>query len=102
VVNPEEIKDIPMSNEQEPWHLSRGVPVTLIFAIVCQTVALIWFVASLSNDVDANKMINARQDAKIESLERVVQNQAVTMARMDENIKSIRDLLENMAKQFAR
>lgn len=91
-----------MSNEQEPWHLSRSVPVTLIFAIVFQTVALIWFVASLSNDVDANKMINARQDAKIESLERIVQNQAVTMARMDENIKSIRDLLENMAKQFAR
>lgn len=89
-------------NEQEPWHLSRSVPVTLIFAIVCQTVALIWFVASLSSDVDANKMINARQDAKIESLERVVQNQAVTMARMDENIKSIRDLLENMASQFVR
>lgn len=91
-----------MSDEQEPWHLSRSVPVTLIFAIVCQTVALIWFVASLSSDVDANKMTNARQDAKIESLERIVQNQAVTMARMDENIKSIRDLLENMAKQFAR
>lgn len=88
--------------DQEPWHLSRSVPVTLIFAIVCQTVALIWFVASLSNDVEANKMINAKQDAKIESLESVVQNQAVTMARMDENIKSIRDLLESMAKQFGR
>lgn len=89
-------------NDQEPWHLSRSVPVTLIFAIVCQTVALIWFVASLSSDVDSNKMVNARQDAKIESLERIVQNQAVTMARMDENIKSIRDLLENMASQFVR
>jgi uncharacterized coiled-coil protein SlyX len=87
-------------NPQEPWHLSKSVPVTLIFAIVCQTVALIWFVASLSNDVAANKLLNAKQDAKIESLEAVVQNQAVTMARMDENIKSIRELLEAMATRF--
>lgn len=87
-------------NEQEPWHLSKSVPVTLIFAILCQTVALIWFVASLSNDVAANKMLNAKQDAKIESLESVVQNQAITMARMDENIKSIRELLEAMASRF--
>lgn len=87
-------------NEQEPWHLSKSVPVTLIFAILCQTVALIWFVASLSNDVAANKLLNAKQDAKIESLEAVVQNQAVTMARMDENIKSIRELLEAMATRF--
>lgn len=86
--------------EQEPWHLSKSVPVSLIFAILCQTVALIWFVASLSNDVAANKLLNAKQDAKIESLEAVVQNQAVTMARMDENIKSIRELLEAMATRF--
>lgn len=86
--------------KQEPWHLSKSVPVTLIFAIVCQTVALIWFIASLSNDVETNKMTNVKQDAKIESLEDIVQNQAVTMARMDENIKSIRELLEAMASRF--
>ena len=86
----------------EPWHLSKGVPVTLIFAIICQTVALIWFVATLSNDVNNNKIANAKQDARIESLEGIVQNQAVTMARMDENIKSIRDILEDMSEQFSR
>lgn len=80
--------------KDEPWHLSRSVPVTLIFAIVCQTVALIWFVASLSNEVENNKISNIKQDAKIDSLEKVVQSQALTMARMDENIKAIREMME--------
>ena len=82
-------------NIQEPWHLSRSVPVTLIFAILMQTVALIWFVASLSSEVEQNKLSNAKQDAKIDSLEKIVQNQAVTMGRMDENIKAIREMMES-------
>ena len=80
---------------QEPWHLSRSVPVTLIFAILMQTVALIWFVASLSSEVEQNKISNAKHDAKIDSLEKIVQNQAVTMGRMDENIKAIREMMES-------
>tara|TARA_R110000822_G_scaffold56928_3_gene143607 strand:- start:10247 stop:10450 length:204 start_codon:yes stop_codon:yes gene_type:complete len=60
-----------------------------------QTVALIWFVASLSSEVEQNKISNAKQDAKIDSLEKIVQNQAVTMGRMDENIKAIREMMES-------
>lgn len=78
----------------ESWHLSKSVPASLIFAIVCQTIALIWFVANLSNDVEYNKIANIRQDTKIDTLEKVVQSQAVTMGRMDENIGAIRDMLE--------
>jgi len=43
-----------MSNDKE-WHLSKSVPVTFILAIMAQTVALIWFVATLRNDVDSNQ-----------------------------------------------
>ena len=87
-----------MSTE-ESWHLSKSIPLTLLFAIVCQTVALIWFVASLRNDVDAASKELLRQDTRITSLENIVQSQAITMARMDENIKAIRDAVETMAKK---
>jgi hypothetical protein len=79
------------------WHLSKSIPLTLIFAIACQTVALIWFVASLRSDVDNNARELVRQDTRISSLEEVVQNQAVTMGRIDENIKAIRVTIEAMA-----
>jgi hypothetical protein len=84
-----------MSNA-ESWHLSKSIPLTLIFSIICQTVALIWFVATLSNDIDSASKELIRQDTRITALEDVVQNQAVTMARMDENIKAIRSAVETM------
>ncbi len=84
-----------MSNA-ESWHLSKSIPLTLIFSIACQTIALIWFVASLSNDIDSASKELIRQDTRITALEDVVQNQAVTMARMDENIKAIRAAVETM------
>ena len=85
-------------SEQE-WHLSRSVPISLIFAIACQTVALIWFVATLRNDVDINKTEIIKLETRTENLENIVQSQAVTLARMDENLKSIRVILEGMARQ---
>lgn len=79
------------------WHMSRSVPISLIFAIACQTVALIWFVATLRNDVDFNRMEIIRLETRTSSLEEIVQTQAVTLGRMDENIKSIKTILEGMA-----
>jgi hypothetical protein len=78
----------------DPWHLSRSVPITFIFAIACQTIALIWFVATLRNDVDTNRDQILRLDVRASSLEAIVQTQAVTLARIDENIKGIRQHLE--------
>ena len=84
-------------SDQE-WHLSKSVPITFIFAIICQTIALIWFVATLRNDVDANETEIVKLTTRTENLEKVVQDQAVTLGRMDENIKAIRDLIERMAR----
>lgn len=86
-----------MSNE--PWHLSRSVPITFIFAIFLQTIALIWFVATLRNDVDNNKTELVRIETRTTQLEQVVQSQALTMARIDENLKAIRDAVENLANK---
>lgn len=81
------------------WHLSKSVPISFILAIIMQTIALIWFVATLRNDVDINKTEIVRLETRTESLEDIVQSQAVTLARMDENLKSIRVILEGMARQ---
>lgn len=88
-----------MSTE-DSWHLSKSIPLTLIFAIACQTVALIWFVASLRNDIDSAQKDLVRHDTRISALEEVVQAQAVTMARMDENINAIRQILEESRNQM--
>lgn len=84
---------------EESWHLSKSIPLTLIFAIACQTIALIWFVASLRNDIDTAQKEIVRHDTRIAVLEEIVQSQAITMARMDENINTIRQILEESRKR---
>jgi hypothetical protein len=64
-----------------------------------QTIALIWFVATLRNDVDTNKTNIIRLETRTNSLEGIVHEQAIVSARMDENIKAIRDAVEAMANK---
>lgn len=85
--------------EDNNWHLSKSVPITLVAAIIFQTVALVWYVSSLDGSVKNNTRDLVRHETRLESLERIVQSQAVTMARMDENIKAIRNAVEEMAKK---
>lgn len=85
---------------QDPqWHLSKSVPITFIFAIIMQTIALIWFVATLRTDVDINQKELLRLETRTSSLEQIVQSQAITLGRIDENIKSIRMILDAMARE---
>jgi hypothetical protein len=85
-----------MSNEQ--WHLSKSVPIGFIFAIFLQTATLIWFIANLNSNVDSNTKEIVRHETRIQSLEAVVQSQAVAVARMDENIQAIRSMIENLVR----
>lgn len=84
-----------MSDDTQ-WHLSKSVPVTIILAMLLNTITVVWFLADLNSLATNNRETNIKQDAKIESLEQIVQNQAVTMARMDENIKAIREAVESL------
>jgi len=84
---------------EDSWHLSKSVPVTLVLAIVAQTIALVWYISSLDSAVKANARDIIRNETRLESLETIVQSQAVTLGRMDENIKAIRDSVEKMANQ---
>ena len=79
---------------QEPWHLSRGVQSTFILGLAVQTVVVIWFFATLNGDVEQNTSHIDRVESRVETMEVLLQNQAVSMARIDENIKAIRELVE--------
>ena len=86
-----------MTNEQ--WHLSKSVPISIIGAVVVQTVTIVWFIANLNANVQINTRDLVRHETRIETLEASVQAQAVSMARMDENIQAIRDMVEQLTKE---
>ena len=76
------------------WHLSKSVPLTFILAILMQTVALVWFVASLDSEIESNTRELVRHETRLIALEASVQAQAVAMGRIDENIKAIKIMME--------
>ena len=85
-----------MTNEQ--WHLSKSVPISIIGAVVVQTITIVWFIANLNANVQINTRDLVRHETRIETLEASVQSQAVSMARMDENIQAIRDMVEQLTR----
>jgi NhaP-type Na+/H+ or K+/H+ antiporter len=85
-----------MTNEQ--WHLSKSVPISIIGAVVVQTVTIVWFIANLNANVQINTRDLVRHETRIETLEASVQSQAISMARMDENIQAIRGMVEQLTR----
>lgn len=85
-----------MANEH--WHLSKSVPISFIVAILMQTGALIWFVASMDNAIEVNARDIVRHDTRIEAIEASVHENTVTLARIGESIEAIRSTLERMER----
>jgi septal ring factor EnvC (AmiA/AmiB activator) len=89
-----------MSKEQNNnWHLSKSVPVTLIVALVLQAAAIVWTVSQMQSSIAANADNLIRLETRTEKLELAVQSQAVALARIDENIKAIRTHVERIASK---
>ena len=84
---------------QEPWHLSKSVPISLIFGLITQGAAIVWTVSMMMGDIDRNRQDIFQLENKIGKVEQAVQDQAISMARIDENIKAIRQAVEKMAGQ---
>ena len=89
-----------MSENQDSWHLSKSVPISLIFALVVQAGAIVWTVSSMSSGIQANQERLMKVEVRTETLEKTVQSQAVMLARMDENIKSIRETMDKIADKL--
>ena len=82
---------------EESWHMYKSVPISFLVGILMQTLALVWYVSTLDSAIKQNSRDLTRQEIRIDTLERTVQSQAVTLGRIDENIKAIRDLVKKMA-----
>ena len=85
--------------QNDSWHLSKSVPLSLIAAIAGQTLGIVWYISSLDSSVEINAREIARHEIRINAIEKTSQNQAVMLARIDENLNAIRDIVEAMANR---
>ena len=86
-----------MTKDEDNWHLSRSVPITLIFGLIAQAAAIVWTVSMMMSDIERNSEDIMRLQSRLSIVEDATQRQAISMARIDENIKAIRQSVEKMA-----
>jgi Tfp pilus assembly protein PilO len=84
---------------EDSWHLSKSVPITLIFGLLVQGAAIVWTVSMMMSDIENNREEIIVLEERIGRIEVSVQNQAISLARIDENIKAIRSSVEKMANE---
>lgn len=88
--------------QEESWHLSKSVPITLIFGLITQGAAIVWTVSMMLGDIERNTTNIKEMEMRVTRVEDMVHEQAVSMARIDENIKAIRAAVEKMATRNDR
>ena len=88
-----------MTKDEDNWHLSRSVPITLIFGLIAQAAAIVWTVSMMMSDIERNSEEIMRLQSRMAIVEDATQRQAVSMARIDENIKAIRQSVEKMVNK---
>lgn len=82
---------------QESWHLSKSVPLGLIFGLIVQGGAIVWTVSMMMSDIENNRDQLRAVEVRVTKVEDMVYEQAVAIARIDENIKAIRGYVERIA-----
>jgi len=89
-----------MSENNSSWGISKSITMSSLIAITLQTVALVWYISALDAAVSTNTREIARQEIRLNEIEKTSQAQAVMLARIDENISSIRASLESVLKRI--
>jgi len=84
---------------EDSWHLSKSVPITLIFGLLVQGAAIVWTVSMMMSDIEDNRNDIMSLEQRMARIETSVHEQAVSLARIDENIKAIRSSVEKMANK---
>ena len=84
---------------EDNWHLSKSVPITLIFGLLVQGAAIVWTVSMMMSDIEGNRDDIMSLQQRMARIETSVHEQAVSLARIDENIKAIRSSVEKMANK---
>ena len=88
-----------MSDQQDNWHLSKSVPITFLFGLIVQAVAIVYVVSMTISNVEKNREDLTRLEIRVSTIEDNIHALAVSMARMNENIKAIRAAVEMMAER---
>lgn len=89
-------------NKLEKWHLSKSVPISILFFLIMQTFSIVWWASRIDIRVDAleksrieheslNRETNNYNDRRISNLESLLPKIATIEARQGDVIRRLDD-----------
>ena len=88
-----------MANEEQ-WHISKSVPLALIFALVLQGIGVIWFFSTLDNRLTNVERVAESNRVGVLTLTERQRASDQTLVRLDERMTSALQLLERIDKKI--
>ena len=92
---------------KESWHLSKSVPISLVFALALQLAGFVWFMAQMDGRIGANTdEINrngrdiSRLRTEVDGLTSIARDQAVQLGRIEENITAVLKAIEGLDRKL--
>ena len=82
------------------WHLDKRVPISIICAILAQTVAVVWFLAGVQAQVADHERRMTIQERSTEG--RIMRDMAQEgrLARIEEGIRSLLDTASRLERRI--
>ena len=80
----------------ENWHLSKSIPISLILGLVMQAGIFVWYVSTMSSDIQHNSTSINLLEKSVDTLEGKVHSTDVKLGRIEENLRHIASTLDNI------
>jgi len=84
-----------MANENH-WHLDKRVPISLIGAILVQTAAFGWLLASMNAKIDDTHRRTEILEARADERSRVVNQNTTSIAVINESLRNMESSLRRI------
>lgn len=88
-----------MTDQREPWHLDRRVPIALILTILAQTASVAWFFASLEGRVDVLERYEVDSGRRVERNADAINILQSRSAAQDEKLEAILRTVERIDRR---
>lgn len=84
-----------MSNDNQ-WHLSKSVPVSIIVGFIMQFAGFVWYTSQIDSQVKTNTDRINRVEIQVSDIKETSQTQAVQLGRIEENLDYIKQMMERI------
>ena len=81
------------------WHLDKKVPISIIFAVVAQTVTIIWWASGVEHRIQSSESRYVEMSATVKALEA---DRGISLQRISKTEQSLSDIREFLARMDAK